>query len=83
MAYGNRGVAYLLTKKYDLAIADFTKILEIDPKNISAYNGRIMVYAEKKDYDRAWEEVRRAKSLGIKIDPVVLEALTAASGRRK
>ena len=31
-AYNNRGIAYIGRQQYDLAIADFNKAIELDPK---------------------------------------------------
>jgi len=47
--YVNRGVAYTLQGKVDLAIKDFNKALELDSNNTSAYFNRAVAYAGKGD----------------------------------
>ena len=83
-AYNTRGTAYGRGKGlYDLAIADFNKVLELDPRYAGAYNNRAISYYFKKEYDRAWEDVHKAQSLGMEIHPGFIEALRKASGRQR
>jgi len=51
--------------KQDLAIANFTRAIELDPNYKEAFNGRGNAYLDKKDYDRAIMEYSRS----IQIDP--------------
>ena len=46
-AYMNRGILYILTKKNDLAIADFKKVLELtqDPVVVEQANKNITIAA--------------------------------------
>jgi tetratricopeptide (TPR) repeat protein len=44
----------------DLAIADFNKALEIDPKDAHAYSIRGSVYTEKGQYDQAISDLNKA-----------------------
>ena len=44
MAYNNRGAAYYDIGKYELAVSDYTKSLEIDPTDDMAYNNRGNAY---------------------------------------
>ena len=62
-AYINRGNAYGRKKDYELAIADYTKAIEIDPKLAGAYHNRGLVYLAKKDNQRAIAEFQTALSL--------------------
>ena len=41
--------------KYDLALDDCAKALQIDPSNIMAYNNRAVIYEEKGEYEKARE----------------------------
>ncbi|MFA5337587.1 MAG: ankyrin repeat domain-containing protein [Candidatus Omnitrophota bacterium] len=81
--YSGRGVVYAQKGEDDLAIADYTKALEIDPGNIEAYSNRALTYYRKGEYDKAWEDVHKAESLGVKIGSKFLEDLKKASGRDK
>ena len=84
MAYGNRGRAYGRDKgQYNKAISDFNKAIEIDPKYAMAYNNRGAAYFYIKEYENAWNDVKKAQALGYKIDPKFLEMLRKASGRER
>ncbi len=63
--YFNRGKAYADKSKYDLAISDFDKAIEIDPKYAEAYNNRGNAYRGKGEYDRAISDFNKA----IEINP--------------
>ena len=52
-AYYNRGNAYKLKGELDLAIADYTKAIALDPEDVSAHYNRAITYNDKGDYDRA------------------------------
>ncbi len=66
VAYTNRGEAYASRKEFDLAIADYTKAIEINPKYARAYDGRGVAYTSKGDYPRAVADVTRAVELAPK-----------------
>jgi len=52
--YRIRGIEYYSKGYYDLAINDFTKIIDkIDPKDKEAYQQRGMAYSENKEYENA------------------------------
>jgi len=51
--------------KYDQAISDYTKAIEIDPGHSTAYNNRGVAYGEKGQYDRAISDYTKA----IEINP--------------
>jgi hypothetical protein len=42
-----------------------------------------MSYYYKKEYDKSWEDIKKAKDLGWRIPPEFLEELRKASGRQK
>ena len=64
-------------------MADFNKVIEMDPNNAVAHFQRAGIYAYKGDYDKAWEGIHKAQSLGHEIDPRVIENLKKISGREK
>lgn len=81
MAYNNRGLAYSAKGRYDEAVADFTKAVEIDPRSGLGYAGRAIAYYSLRDYGKAWGDVYKAQGLGFQIRPEFLKALRKASGR--
>jgi tetratricopeptide (TPR) repeat protein len=76
MAYGNKG-------EYDLAVADYSKAIEIDPMVADAYSGRADAYYYKGEYDKAWKDVYQAQALGHQVDSKLLEKLPKATGTVK
>jgi tetratricopeptide (TPR) repeat protein len=62
-AYRNRGIANAVKKDYDQAIADFSKAIELNPKDVAAYNARAAVYTNKGDYQHAVADVTKAVEL--------------------
>jgi tetratricopeptide (TPR) repeat protein len=60
-----RGNIAYLKNKYDQAIADYTKALEINPKYVYAYNNRGVTYDDKGNYDQAIADYTKA----LKINP--------------
>jgi tetratricopeptide (TPR) repeat protein len=80
--YYNRGVARFEKGETDGAISDFTKAIERDPQRFAvAYAERALIYYVKKEYDKAWEDVHKAQSLGQEVR--FLEILRKDSGRKK
>lgn len=64
-AYLSRGVAYLdLGNAYDQAIADFDRVLLINPQFREAYLKRGEAYAIKGKYDRSREDYERGRQDG-------------------
>lgn len=78
-AYVNRGNTHLNKKEYDGAISDYNQALWINPKFAEAYYNRAVVYYVKQDYKKAWEDICKAKGLGIKIDSKFIEKLQDVS----
>ncbi len=78
--YNIRGRAYSIKGQRDKAITDFTKAIELDPKYADAYFYRGLTYCVGiGDYDKAREDIRKAQSLGKKVDPKVLKDIREAS----
>lgn len=78
VALVNRGAAYASNKDYDRAIADYTRAIEIDPKNAKAYDSRGVAYTSKGDYVNAVADVTMAQELRPK-KSMAPAAATAAS----
>jgi lipoprotein NlpI len=49
--------------KYELAVTDLNRALEMDPEYVLAYNGRGMAYLEMERYDEAVSDFETAISL--------------------
>ena len=67
-AYTNRGNAYAAKGDHDRAIADYTKAIEIRPKDGSAYLLRGRVRQDRGDYDRAIADYGKAIEFNPKGD---------------
>jgi len=68
--YLNRAVAYHNLLEYELAMADFTKSIELNDTVASAYHGRAMLNYEIKDYAAAVKDFNKVITLGQENDVV-------------
>ena len=66
----NRGVGYIQQEKYDLALAEFTKAINIDPRYAEAYLNRGFLYEQQEKPDLALSDYNQA----ININPRLAEA---------
>ena len=64
-AYNNRGIFYADKHVYEQAIADYTRAIELNPKQANAFFNRGNAYFDKGDYDEAITDYTRA----ILLDP--------------
>jgi tetratricopeptide (TPR) repeat protein len=70
--YFTRGYANYDKKDYDSAIADYSKVIQLNPKDYAAFNNRGLAYMDgKKDYNRAIADYSEA----IRLDPKYPRAL--------
>lgn len=56
---------YFKQRKYDLALAEFNKVIELEPTNELAYLGRATIYLGQKEWNSALDNFNQA----IKFDP--------------
>ena len=63
--YNSRGNTYYDQGKYDLAIADYTRAIQLNPKYNVAYNNRGYAYNNQGKYDLAIADYTKA----IQLDP--------------
>ena len=63
MAYSNRGLAYFFQRNLELAIEDFTRVIELEPNSPLAYNNRGGAYYEQDNLELAIEDFTRAIEL--------------------
>jgi serine/threonine-protein kinase len=68
--YNDRGIAHGEKGKYDQAISDFNKAIEINPRYGKAYNNRGIVYRLKGRYDQAIADFNKA----MQINPMDAQA---------
>ena len=77
------GLCIFIKGNYDQAVSDYTKAIELNPDCVLFYEGRALAYYEKKEYDKAWDDVHKVEVLGGSVVVEVLDALKKASGREK
>jgi lipoprotein NlpI len=70
IVYYNRGIGYEQGSQYDLAIADYSQALSLDPNYRDAYNNRGNVYQDKGQHDLAIADYNQA----LRIDPTFSKA---------
>ena len=63
VAYNNRGIAYNGKRNYDLAIADYTKVMALAPDNADAFINRAWAYHLKGDDAEALPDANKAVDL--------------------
>lgn len=61
--YIQRGIIYGMQTKFDQAIPDFTKGIELDPKMHEAYYSRGLAYAKTDDKDKALKDYNKTIEL--------------------
>jgi tetratricopeptide (TPR) repeat protein len=66
----DKGVAAIRRQDYDLAIAEFSKVIQLKPKYAGAYNNRGVSYAHKRDWDKSIADYNEA----IRLNPEYVEA---------
>jgi WD40 repeat protein/tetratricopeptide (TPR) repeat protein/tRNA A-37 threonylcarbamoyl transferase component Bud32 len=71
LLYRDRGQDYLAKRQYDQAIAEFTEVLRIDPKNQQASVARGNAHAELKQWDQAFADFSRYIELGTELNSVI------------
>lgn len=76
-----RGISYLRKEDLNSAISDFDEAIKFNRENSSAYSGRAESYFYSKKYDEAWNDVRKARELGLQFDPRFIEDLKKESGK--
>ena len=80
--YFGLGMCLSTRGQLDEALASLKKAIEIDPSDAGFYENRAGIYAKRKQYAEAWEDVRAATQLGRKMNPDFIKDLEQASGRK-
>jgi tetratricopeptide (TPR) repeat protein len=81
--YYHRGNAFMKEARYDEAISDFTRAIEINPKHADAHYARGVVHYYKKDYQKSLDDFNKARELGIDVPPEIFQALRKHLGKQK
>jgi len=63
-----RGVYFTMQRRYDAAIQDFNTALKLDPQSGNAHYDLGLAYFETKQFGKALEEAKLAKSFGFPLD---------------
>jgi tetratricopeptide (TPR) repeat protein len=76
-AYYGRGEIYRQRGAFELAISDYSRVLQYAPRYAGAFRDRGLAYAGLGDFNRAITDFDRAIDLGrtYKNEPVVIDAL--------
>jgi ppGpp synthetase/RelA/SpoT-type nucleotidyltranferase len=61
--YNHRGLVYFTLSEYDKAIADFSKAIEIEPRDIRVYTNRGLAFRMLKRYDDSLRDFNRSLEL--------------------
>ena len=77
------GQPVLKADRYDRAIAESNRVFERNPRDARAYYERGLVYYNKGEYDKAWQDVHRAQSLGYQVPPEFLKLLSETSQKNQ
>ena len=64
-SYNNRGVLLMGDKRYDEALSDYNKAIELKPDYAMAYNDRGLLFVRKERYDEALSDYNKA----IRLEP--------------
>lgn len=70
-------------KELDSIISIFSQALKNNPNYAGIYYNRAVAYFYKNNYEKSWEDVRKAESLGFKFNDNFLKSLNKASGKEK
>ncbi|MBW1860547.1 MAG: tetratricopeptide repeat protein, partial [Deltaproteobacteria bacterium] len=79
----SKAIALKAKGSYDEAISDYDKAIELNRGRGESYVGRGYARYAKREYDKAWDDVDMAASLGHQVDPEFLKNLREASGRKE
>lgn len=63
VAYQKQADAHMVKGEYDMAIANYNKVIELNPKNSASYLSRGLSYFNKRSYDRAVSDYDKAIEL--------------------
>ena len=77
--YEMRGTVNYCLKRYDAAIEDYNRTIEIKPEAASAYYGRGAAHAELEEYEKAVVDVAQSAKLGCPDAWLLLKQVNSSS----
>ena len=80
-AHNNLATACFKTGDNGGAIRHLNRVLEIDPQAKNIQHQLAVAYFNAKDYDKAWDAVKKAQLNKEQLDPSFVEALSRDSGK--
>ncbi len=78
-AWLERGLILAKRKAYQPSIDDFSRAIEVSPEYGLAYKNRAISYYATGEYERAWQDVEKAKQLGEDFPDQFIKLLEHAS----
>jgi len=81
MFFVNRGIIYATGKNYPSAIQDFSTSIKLYPENGDAYHNRAYSYVSNGQYRFALRDARRARKLGVAIDPEFMQRVESLASK--
>ena len=75
MAHFNLGTVYSEMKQFDKAVTSYLKAVELDPEIGDAHYGLAIGCYQLKKYDLAWQHIKIAQQLGVKVPEDQLKAI--------
>jgi len=80
-AHCNRGNLHMQAGRLEQALADYDRAIALKPEYAKAWYNRAVAHFLRKDFARAWEDVRRCRALGFTPLPAFLQSLREKSGQ--
>jgi protein O-mannosyl-transferase len=82
-ALANRAHAYQARGSHREAIQDYNAAIAAKPGLAAAYHDRAAAFFQARNYERAWEDIRVCRKLGLTPNPELVRRLEAESGKRE
>ena len=90
LSAGNRGYIMMQVpeptvvneREMESILSVFSEAIKRNPSYGGAYYNRAVAYFYKKDYERSWQDLHKAESLGCRISVDFLETLKKVSQRK-